>query len=111
MRAEFLTGRVFGYFRDDQILAFVCVRETDFNYEWSVLATHPDHRGQGLMGEVLINTLGQMAPLKPVWLEVHEENQSARYLYEKLGFQRTGQRAKYYSDGRAAILYTWERGV
>lgn len=109
--AEFLSGSVYGFFRDEQVLAFVCVRELIDHDEFTVLATCLESRGQGFMWELLLNTLGQIGPRKQVWLEVHESNQSARYLYEKLGFRETGKRPKYYSDGGAAILYTWERQI
>lgn len=109
--AEFLSGTVYGYVQGDEVLAFVCVRSSDDHDEFTVLGTCLEARGKGLMGELLVNALGQLPSGKQAWLEVHEANQSARYLYEKLGFRETGKRAKYYSDGAAAILYTWERQI
>lgn len=38
------------------------------------------------------------------WLEVRESNQAARALYVKWGFQLSGQRSHYYSDGSTALL-------
>lgn len=109
--AEFLSGPVYGFFQNEKVVAFVCVREAVDHDEFTVLATSLEAQGQGLMWELLVNTLGQIPSGKQVWLEVHESNQSARYLYEKLGFRETGKRPKYYSDGGAAILYTWERQI
>lgn len=111
LRAEFLSGPVYGFVEADQVLAFVCVRESEDHDEFTVLATCLEAQGRGLMWELLVNTLGQIRTGKQVWLEVHESNQSARYLYEKLGFKATGKRPQYYSDGGSAILYTWERRI
>ncbi len=42
-----------------------------------------------------------------LWLELREDNDPARRLYERRGFRTTGRRADYYTDGTAAILMGW----
>ena len=62
------------------------------------------------IGSVLLRTLSATArsqAVKRIFLEVRESNHSARALYEKLGFQRDGERSSYYSDPvEKAILYS-----
>lgn len=52
------------------------------------------------------NALGSQR--REIWIEVHENNHPARSLYEKLGFLQVGKRPRYYSDGGAGILYSYE---
>ncbi len=77
------------------------------------IAVHPDYRRQGI-AEKLVNSL--VAALKErgnhsLMLEVRVSNESARKLYEKLGFQQVGLRKNYYRNPRedACILRKeWE---
>ena len=68
------------------------------------VATHPDHRRQGV-GEALCTAF--LSLCETVFLEVRRSNASARALYEKLGFVLTGERKNYYKDPMEdACLYT-----
>lgn len=42
---------------------------------------------------------------REVWLEVHEDNQTAIDFYERHGFARVSARAGYYPNGKQAINY------
>jgi ribosomal-protein-alanine N-acetyltransferase len=71
------------------------------------LAVDPDHRGRGL-GELLVLAALDAAievGSDAVHLEYRVGNEPAARLYAKLGFERVGLRAGYYSDtGEDAVL-------
>jgi ribosomal-protein-alanine N-acetyltransferase len=94
---------------DDEVVAFC-------NY-WIVVdevqilnvATHPAHRRRGLaerlLQQIIADALSQR--LASLTLEVRKSNLSAQSLYQKLGFQKVGERPRYYIDNQeAAILMT-----
>jgi len=91
----------------NRILAFVLFRDVGEAWEISFLATRGDAKRRGFMSELLSKVIANRPPGKALWLEVHEANQAARKLYEKLGFQETAKRRNYYSDGGTAILYNY----
>ncbi|MFH1808255.1 MAG: ribosomal protein S18-alanine N-acetyltransferase [Pseudomonadota bacterium] len=71
------------------------------------VATHPQHRRQGLarmlVQDVLERACGQGARL--AHLEVRASNQAARALYAALGFVESGRRRGYYSaESEDALL-------
>jgi ribosomal-protein-alanine N-acetyltransferase len=74
----------------------------------SNFAVHPDLRGKGLGSSVLNRVLGIIKErgARVVILEVRESNNSARFLYEKLGFEAAGIRKNYYSrpDEDAVVM-------
>ncbi|MDX2272618.1 MAG: ribosomal protein S18-alanine N-acetyltransferase [Cyanobacteriota bacterium] len=78
------------------------------------LAVHPRHRRRGI-ARCLLHQLCRLAANQGCeWatLEVQEDNQAARSLYENLGFQVVGRRKGYYSleDGRSAdALIYWKK--
>lgn len=71
------------------------------------IATHPEARRKGHARMLLAAGLGQLhqAGIREVFLEVEENNQPARQLYEAFGFEQQGRRPAYYPSGAAAILY------
>ena len=90
-----------------QIAAFVLYRDVYDAYEITLLATSLEALRRGFMAQLLQAWLKAPERAKPVWLEVHESNQPARNLYEKLGFLEVGKRPRYYPDGGAAVLYNY----
>lgn len=75
----------------------------------ATLATHPDHRRQGIARKLLEHALRYMAQEGAVssFLEVRESNAAAREMYRKFGYEETGRRKRYYKDtGEDAILMT-----
>lgn len=76
------------------------------------IATHPEARRKGHARMLLAEGLGQLhqAGIREVFLEVEENNQPARQLYEAFGFEPSGRRPAYYPSGAAAILYRKELG-
>jgi ribosomal-protein-alanine N-acetyltransferase len=66
------------------------------------IAVEPSHRGRGLSRNLLLTHLGHLAGhgVRTVFLEVEENNQPARRLYDRAGFAVTGRRERYYrQDG------------
>ena len=95
----------------DEVTAFILYRDLGDAFEIEMLATAPDFLRRGQMQSLLrvLFSETQNVESQPiaVWLEVHEANASAILLYEKMGFKRVGKRARYYSDGGAALLYNY----
>lgn len=74
----------------------------------STVASHPDYRGCGL-GQWLMVALLDAAQARGAvrsTLEVRISNTPARTLYEKLGYEVTGQRRRYYRDGEDGLIMT-----
>jgi ribosomal-protein-alanine N-acetyltransferase len=70
------------------------------------LAIDPDHRGRGLSRNLLLTHLGHLAGrgVRTIFLEVEENNQPARKLYERAGFAVVGRRERYYQQAGAEQL-------
>lgn len=64
------------------------------------VALDPYHRGRGLSRDLLLIHLGHLAGrgVRTVFLEVEENNQPARKLYERHGFATVGRRERYYQQ-------------
>ena len=62
------------------------------------IAIAPSHRGRKLSHALLLTHLRHLAGrgIKTVFLEVEENNQPARRLYDSSGFVESGRRARYY---------------
>lgn len=84
---------------------FIVYRATLDEAELITIGVHPDARRGGIaatMIELMVRDLVARG-VKKVFLEVAENNHSARALYERHGFTVVGRRPKYY-DGIDAIL-------
>lgn len=95
----------------EPLSSFAILRHSDIDAEILTVATDPAVRGQGLAAEVLraAEDHYRVAGLRHIFLEVAEDNVSARSLYERLGFAPMGRRPGYYArpTGRvAAITYS-----
>lgn len=88
------------------LAAFLLFRLYEKHREVTVLATHPDRQRRGDMHYLLSYMLERRTPQERIWLEVHDRNEAALKLYENMGFQHVGRRAKYYRDGADAIMLT-----
>src|SRR4030088_648523 len=62
------------------------------------IAVAASHRGRGLSNKLLLTHLGHLAGrgVRTVFLEVEENNQPARRLYQRAGFAIAGRRERYY---------------
>jgi ribosomal-protein-alanine N-acetyltransferase len=68
----------------------------------------PQSRGRHVgsqMLALLISHLQLEPELEDLLLEVRPSNQPAIKLYEKLGFQRVGERKRYYGNGEDALVF------
>lgn len=73
----------------------------------ATLATHPDHRRQGIGTRLLAHALRQMIQdgARNSFLEVRESNLAAQEMYRKFGYEVSGRRRRYYRDNNEdAIL-------
>jgi ribosomal-protein-alanine N-acetyltransferase len=64
------------------------------------IAIAPGQRGRGLSRQLLLTHLGHLAGrgVRTVFLEVEENNQPARRLYDRAGFTIAGRRERYYRE-------------
>jgi ribosomal-protein-alanine N-acetyltransferase len=64
------------------------------------IAVDAKHRGRGLSRNLLLTHLGHLAGhgVRTVFLEVEENNQPARRLYDRTGFSVVGRRERYYKQ-------------
>lgn len=90
------------------IVAWLLVDEAHI----ATLATHPDHRRQGIARKLLTYALRYMSREGAVtsFLEVRESNTAAHKMYRSLGYEEVGRRKQYYKDtNEDAILMTLHR--
>jgi ribosomal-protein-alanine N-acetyltransferase len=64
------------------------------------IAIAPGQRGRGWSRQLLLTHLGHLAGrgVRTVFLEVEENNQPARRLYDRAGFVVAGRRERYYRE-------------
>lgn len=77
------------------------------------VAVHPDWRRQGV-GEALMRAIMETTAQKGarrMTLEVRTSNETARRLYERLGFVKIGVRPRYYQDNDEDALVMWREGL
>ena len=81
-----------------RIAGFIISRIGADEAEILSVALDPQHRGRGLSRDLLLTHLGHLAGrgVRTVFLEVEENNQPARRLYERAGFATVGRRERYY---------------
>ena len=87
---------------NNKIIGYACIRTLlDVTHVMKV-AVLPEHRGNGVGGILLrdsLNTLHAQQPdVKDVTLEVRESNSAALRLYDNFGFIKTGIRKNYYKN-------------
>jgi ribosomal-protein-alanine N-acetyltransferase len=83
-----------------KIVGFVVSRMAADEAEILSIALDPSYRGRRLSYDLLLTHLGHLAGrgIVKVFLEVEENNQPARRLYERAGFETVGRRERYYSQ-------------
>jgi ribosomal-protein-alanine N-acetyltransferase len=83
-----------------QLIGFAVSRLAADEAEILSIAIDARHRGRGLSRDLLHTHLGHLAGrgVTRVFLEVEENNQPARRLYERAGFAVVGRRERYYRD-------------
>ena len=97
------------------IAGFALVRTAADECEILSLAVAPDHRGAGVGGLLLDGAMHQAAQAGAIklFLEVAEDNDIARRLYDSRGMVPVGRRPEYYarSDGTSTAAVTMSRAL
>jgi ribosomal-protein-alanine N-acetyltransferase len=83
-----------------KIIGFAVSRMAADEAEILSIAVDPGYRGRGLSRNLLLTHLGHLAGrgVRTVFLEVEENNQPARRLYDRAGFAVAGRRERYYRE-------------
>ncbi|HEY3790694.1 MAG TPA: ribosomal protein S18-alanine N-acetyltransferase [Bradyrhizobium sp.] len=83
-----------------KVVGFAVSRMAADEAEILSIAVAGTHRGRGLSRNLLLTHLGHLAGhgVRKVFLEVEENNQPARRLYERAGFSVAGRRERYYQQ-------------
>jgi [ribosomal protein S18]-alanine N-acetyltransferase len=83
-----------------KVIGFAVSRMAADEAEILSIAVAGSHRGRGLSRDLLLTHLGHLAGrgVRTVFLEVEENNQPARRLYERAGFAAVGRRERYYQQ-------------
>jgi ribosomal-protein-alanine N-acetyltransferase len=81
-----------------KVVGFAVSRMAADEAEILSIAVAGTHRGRGLSRNLLLTHLGHLAGhgVRTIFLEVEENNQPARRLYERAGFSVAGRRERYY---------------
>ena len=81
-----------------KVIGFAVSRMAADEAEILSIAVAANYRGRGLSRNLLLTHLGHLAGrgVRTVFLEVEENNQAARRLYDGTGFAVTGRRERYY---------------
>jgi len=81
-----------------KVVGFAVSRMAADEAEILSIAVVASHRGRGLSRNLLLTHLGHLAGhgVRTIFLEVEENNQPARRLYERAGFSVAGRRERYY---------------
>ena len=83
-----------------KVIGFAVSRMAADEAEILSIAVAPSHRGRGLSRNLLLTHLGHLSGrgVRTVFLEVEENNQPARRLYQWAGFGVAGRRERYYQQ-------------
>lgn len=101
---------VLGFFEDEVPLAYGIFSLVLDEAECERIGTLPTARRQGLAQTLFERAMALLRARGAVrlFLEVHEDNLSARALYEALGMNPIAVRPHYYADGGSAWIYRKE---
>jgi ribosomal-protein-alanine N-acetyltransferase len=83
-----------------KVIGFAVSRMAADEAEILSIAVASSYRGRGLSRNLLLTHLGHLAGhgVRTIFLEVEENNQPARRLYERAGFSVAGRRERYYQQ-------------
>lgn len=99
--------------KGDRAVGFILYRIIDDECEILSNAVHPESQGSGLGRQLMASLIEDINSrnVTVIFLEVAENNATARHLYESKGFYVTGKRSGYYRtqhDNVDAILMEWK---
>ena len=92
--------------RGGTVIGFAVSRMAADEAEILSIAIAPGHRGRGLSRDLFLTHLGHLAGrgVRSIFLEVEENNQPARRLYQWAGFAVVGRRERYYKEAGGVEL-------
>lgn len=105
-------GTCFVALDDGEPIAYVIGRMIAPEGEIYRIATHPNYRGRGIAYRLLsyMTKTERGRGLESVFLEVRSKNRAAIALYTSFGFNKIGERKKYYKNpDDDAILMVYGR--
>lgn len=91
---------------DGNVVGYAGISTIAPDSDLQTLAVHPETQGSGI-GASLLNATLQRARDRgatSMILEVRADNQAARGLYERAGFESIAMRTRYYPDGSDALI-------
>ena len=94
---------------NQQVIGFLCAHNVYGQCNINSIATHPDHRNEGIATKLLSELINRVKDLSDaqITLEVRLQNKPAISFYEKQGFVVQGTRANFYKNPTDdALLYT-----
>lgn len=99
--------RCVAYRERGAIVGFAAMRCVFDRADIERVAVLPEHRRKGIATKLLRDLIefGIGRGIKSFMLEVRESDAGAIAMYEKLGFERVGTRARYYGGVEAARVY------
>lgn len=111
-QVNYLTMQSPGFFwvltEDEKIAGFMVLLQRINSQALRIysLAVSPEFRGKQYAQQLMQKAVQKAGELgkERLYLEVSEHNHGAIQLYQKLGFQLTGIRPRYYRDGSNACL-------
>jgi ribosomal-protein-alanine N-acetyltransferase len=109
IRSEIQDHHAAGAFNDAGVMEAFCLYRTAPGVrEILLLVTALRLHRTGAMKALIRSIFEELNADEVLWLEVHASNLPAIALYESLGFQLTGERKNYYSDGGKALLFEYK---
>lgn len=98
---------------NDTLVAVATFQISDDVADLHRVIVTPGHRGRGLARQLMVAGIDWASAMgaRRMLLEVSENNEAARRLYEKYGFTTIARRARYYCDGADALVLALELGV
>jgi len=90
---------------DNQMVGFIAgdVRRSEGIAWIATVAVLPEYRGRGI-GSALLAACEAQIPLSKIRLCVRPSNEVAIRLYERFGYTKVGEWARYYQDGESALV-------
>ena len=105
-----LTARHRSYFvavdEDDAVVGYAGLYAVGTEADVQTIAVIPEMRGQGLGAQLLQTLFTRSAQLgvRQLFLEVRADNEAARRLYARFGFEAIGERPGYYQPGNVSAV-------
>lgn len=106
--SAFSTGNFFGYLyeKDGEPIGYITYTLRTDEADIEDVYVTANYRRTGCASELMEQALSELKNknVKKVFLEVKEDNVPAMRLYAAFGFNKVGERKKYYSDGKTAFV-------